>query len=505
MRLEVKKNAKRNITIGFLNRTILLVLPFVVRSIINLTLGPEYLGLSSLFSSIIQVLSLTELGFSSAMVYHMYKPIAENDHKKINALLNLYRTAYRIIGLSVMIIGGIIMFFLPHLINGTYPHGVNIYFLFAIYIINTTISYFLYGYKQSLLVAYQREDIVSLIHLIFQFGLQSIQIVVLLVTHNYYYFIICSPVFTIINNLLIGFVTCKQFPNIKAEGGLDKETLKDIKQLIAGTFIQKACGVTRNSLDSVCISAFLGLTLTGIYNNYYFIFNGVTTLLGIIGTSLSGGIGNHVAIKSVDENFEELKKIDFLYMTISGICTACLICLYQPFMKLWMGEKMLLPFGSVVLLCIYFYILKMGDMKYLYNTANGLWWKFRWRAIIETIANVTLNIVLGKLFGVYGIIVATIISLFLVNFIWGTKILFDEYFKKGKLQKYYIYHLKYMTITALVCIVTYLCTNSFVLISASSIDFFVKAVLSLTVSSCLYVAIYYKTPIFRESFKLIKR
>ena len=165
MKLEVANNAKRSIVIGLFNKLIMMIMPFVIRSIINLILGSQYLGLSSLFSSIIQVLSLTELGFSSAMVYHMYKPIADNDQKQINALLNLYKSAYRIIGIAILALGGIIMAFFPFLVKGSYPEGINIYFLFAIYVINTSISYFLYGYKQSLLVAYQREDINSIIGL----------------------------------------------------------------------------------------------------------------------------------------------------------------------------------------------------------------------------------------------------------------------------------------------------------------------------------------------------
>ena len=504
MKLDVTKNAKRSIAIGFLNKIILMVLPFVIRSIINLTLGSEYLGLSSLFSSIIQVLSLTELGFSSAMVYHLYKPIAENNQDKINALLDLYKTAYRIIGVVVLVIGGIITFFLPFLVKGSYPEGINIYVLFLISVINTSISYFLFGYKQSLLVAYQREDINSIINLVVQLGMHACQIAILLVTHNYYLFVLCMPIFTVFNNLWIGFWTKKLFPNAKAEGKLDKDTLSEIKQLVIGTFIQRACGVTRNSLDSICVSAFLGLTLTGIYNNYYVIFNGVTTVLGIVGVSLSGGIGNHVALKSIDDNYEELKKLDFLYMNISGISTVCLLCLYQPFMKLWMGEKMLLPFGAVILMCSYFYILKMGDMKYLYNTANGLWWKLKWRAIIETIANIALNILLGKIWGVYGIIAATIISLLTINFIWGTTILFKEYFRKDKLFSYYWYHLRYLVVTALICVATYYITNVLISINGVFIDLMVKAILSIIISLFVYGIVYFKTNIFRQSIKMIR-
>ena len=507
MIIEVAKNTKRNVIIGAINKLSLLILPFIIRSILIITLGVDYLGLSSLFSSIIQVLSLTELGISSALVYHMYKPIADDDQTTINALLNLYKSSYRIIGALTIGIGLILTPFLPHLIHGTYPANINIYVIFLIYVANTSISYFLFGYKQSLLAAYQREDINSIINLVVQVGLKASQIILLIYSKNYYFYIICLPVFTIINNLWIGFITKKIFPNAKSNGTLEANTLKEIRKMIAGTFIQKACAITRNSLDSICISAFLGLTLTAIYNNYFIIFSGVTTLLGVIGTSLSAGIGNHVVTKSKEENFNELTRLDFLYMTLSGICTVCLLCLYQPFMKLWMGEEMTLSFGAVILICVYFYILKMGDIKYLYNTANGLWWKLKWRSIIETVLNIILNILLGKIWGVYGIIFATSISLILCSYLWGAKILFTEYFDKKEMVRYFAYHLKYFIVTLCICVITYYITNgiiNLIMFSEGILRFIIQSVLTIVFSTILFFLLYFKTKTYKEAIKLIK-
>ena len=504
MKIEVAKNAKRNMVMGIINRVVLLVLPFVSRSVINVVLGAEYLGLNSLFSSIVQVLCLTELGFSSALVYNMYKPIAEDDQGKINALLKLYRSAYRIIGIVIITIGISIMPVLPDLISGSYPQDINIYVLFFLYVLNTSISYLLYGYKQSLLVAYQREDVNSFMNLVVQLGVQVSQIVLLLTTKSYYAYIICLPVFTVLNNLWIGYITGKMFPLATPIGKLDKETLKSIKQLVAGTFIQKTCGVMRNSINSICLSAFLGLTMTAIYNNYYVIFTGVTSIMGIASASLSGGIGNHVAIKSVKENFEELKKLDFLYMTISGICTACLICLYQPFMRIWMGEDLLLPISAVALLVLYFYLLKIGDMRFLYSAANGIWWKMKYQYLVEAILSIALNIVLGKLYGVYGIILATIITIISCNFIWGAYILFREYFSIERLKIYYFYHLRYLTVVAVNCYLTYLAVNTIGDVSNVYVDFVLKAVMTVLLSSAIYLIVYIKTDIFKSALRMVR-
>lgn len=504
MRIDIKKNTRRNIFFGFLNKLILLILPFFTKSIINTYLGAEYLGLNSLFASVLAVLSLTELGVSSALVYHMYKPIAEDDKNKICSLLNFYRKSYLVIGVVTTTLGLIIFPFIPYLIKGTYPQDVNIYLIYLIQLFANSISYFLFGYKQSLLVAYQRDDINSIINLLAQGGMQIAQLLILVITRNYYFFVICIPIFTIINNLWIGFYTKKMFPDIKCHGRLDSTVLASIKKLVAGSFIQKACAITRNSLDSVCISAFVSLAVTGIYNNYYTIFNGVTVVLGIFITSLTGGIGNHVVIKTREENFDELRILDFLYLLISGWCTCFLLCLSQPFMKLWMGDEMLMPLSSVVYMCIYFYALKMGDVRSIYYSTTGMWWEMRYRSIVETIANLVLNLLLGYYYGINGIILATVISLLIFNFFWGSSIVFNNYFGLNKLKKNFLYHLKYLFITISVCAITWIITT-WIHSKSVLIELILKFVICLLIPGILYFAMYCKSNLAKQAWKLIKK
>lgn len=502
MQLDVTRNTRRNIVFGIINKIVLMVLPLISRSVINITIGAEYLGLNSLFTSIITVLSLTELGFSEALVYNMYKPIADNDQSKINAILNLYKTVYRVIGLCIFGIGLSLIPFLPKLIHGHIPDDVNLFAIYIIQLINTSISYFLFGYKQSLLVAYQREDVNSLINLIVQICLQGIQILVLLLSKNYYFYIILLPIFTIINNLCIGIMTNRMFPDAKCEGKLDGTTLSSIKKLVAGTFIQRACAITRNSLDSICISSFLGLAMTGIYNNYYYISVGLTSFLGIASTSLSGGIGNHVATRSVEENYDEFKKINFLYMIVSGAVTVFFICLVQPFMEMWMGKDMMVTMPIVVLFGIYFYLLKVGDMMSIYCNANGIWWENRYRALTETVANCVLNIVLGKFFGMSGIILATIISLFVCNVCWSTTILFENYFKrKGMLAHYFSSQAIYGVVTVAVCFIAYILSRKLI-IGNPMTEFLIRGIVC-ALCCLLYLVIWHKTKIFKNSIKML--
>jgi len=495
MEINVIKNGKKNLLAGFINRIIVLLCPFIERKILVRTIGADYLGLGSLFSSILTVLSVTELGFSSAIVYNMYKPAAEGDTLKINALLAFYKKAYRIIGAVIFVIGIAVIPFLRSLIKGSYPEGTNLPLLYLIFLSNTCISYFMYSYLGSILAVYQREDVTSTINSVMRLVFLGCQIVILVLTKNYYYLALLMPLFTIISNLWMAWRVHKLYPQYHAQGTLSKKEQGDIKRLVTGTFVQRACGVTRNSLDSICISAFLGLTLTAIYNNYFTVFTGVISFVSLISTAFMGGVGNHVATRSVKENYDEMKKLDFVYLWLGGWCTICLLCLYQPFMELWMGKNLMLPFPAVCLLCLYFYLLRLGDIRFMYSTANGLWWEQRYRAIAETILNLVLNIALGKLFGVYGIILATIISLFLCNYLWSVGITFRLYFSIGRRKDYYTYQGKQSLVNLIACLITYgLC--EIIKVDSLPVLLLIRAIICLIVPNTMFYMIYRKTDKF---------
>ena len=171
MKLDVVGNAKKNLIFGAINKGIILILPFIVRAVINTKLSSEYLGLNSLFSSILTVLNLSELGFSSAIVYHMYQPAAENDTDRICALLNLYRKIYAIVGIIVLILGLAIIPLLPHFVNGLYPKEINLTGIYLIFLADTVISYFMYAYLSSLITVYQRNDLNSMINTVISVAL----------------------------------------------------------------------------------------------------------------------------------------------------------------------------------------------------------------------------------------------------------------------------------------------------------------------------------------------
>lgn len=503
MKLERSKNAIRNIVWGLINRVVTLLFPFVIRTILIYTLGSEYLGLNSLFTSILTVLNLAELGFSTAIVFSMYKPIAENDSNMICALMAYYKKVYLVIGIAVFTVGMVIMPFLPRLISGSYPDDINLYGLYLLFLVNTSISYFLFAYKVSILTAYQREDILSKVDVVLRIVTYSLQALILLRFGNYYAYVIINIAYTVLNNIVCAFISDKKYPQYKCKGQLSKAAKNSLKKNISGLVIGKICLVSRNSFDNIFISAFLGLQIVAIYGNYYYIMSAIVGILGIFMTAISAGVGNSVVAESVEKNYKDMNKINFIYEWIAGWCTICLFCLYQPFMKIWMGEDMLFPTVDVILICLYFYSLSMGDVRSKYSHAAGLFWESRYYVLAEAIVNIILNYFLGKIFGVSGIILATIVTIVTVNYIWGSHIVFKYYFKQYKIINFFMKNLLYFLVTVIGAGVTFGIVHA---IPDKGIGMFlVKGAICLIIPNVFFLICYSKTAVFKDAKEMIIR
>ena len=273
------KNSVRNVLGALINKATAIVFPFVIRTIILYYLGTEYAGLSSLFTSVLQILSLSELGIGSAIVFSMYKPVAEGNNAEINALLKLYRKFYYIIGVTILFVGIILIPMIPRLINGTYPNDINLYALYLIYLSNTVLSYFLFAYKTSILNAFQRSDIESNLTTLINTGMYIFQIITLIAFRNYYLYIIWLPIATIVINIVRSRIVNKQYPAIRCDGEVSQEVKHDIFKRVGALIGHQLSGTVNCSLDNIVVSAFLGLKVVAQYGNYYYV---VSALSGVM-------------------------------------------------------------------------------------------------------------------------------------------------------------------------------------------------------------------------------
>lgn len=478
----------------------MLLLPFVVQTAIIRTLGSEYNGLRGVFSSILQVLNLAELGFGNALVFGMYKPIADDDLPSICALLNLYRKLYKWIGIIVFTIGCSLIPFLPILIKDNYTSEINLTILFILNLFNTALSYWLWAYKYSLFNAFQRVDIINTISTVVYSIAYGMQIFVIVYLKNFYLYTLVTVFATIANNLVLSAMADKMYPEYKCYGTVSKEFLVGLRKKVKGLFLYKICGTSRNSFDNIFLSAFMGLTVVGMYNNYYYILISVSGIMSIISTSLLAGVGNSIVSESIEKNYQDMKRLNYIYMLITGWSATFMICLYQSFMRIWVGEKLMFTPSVAVLFTIYFYVLKMGDIRGVYSDAKGLWWENRNRTVIEAIMNIILNFIFVQIWGVNGVIIATILSLFIFGFIGGAIILFKYYFKSGLIE-FFKEQGMYFIVSFFVCLVTVAICELFNF--NSMMDVALKFLICCIVPPILYYLVYHRTKIFKTTMNWV--
>lgn len=495
-------NAKRNAIWGIVYKVVTLFLPFIVRTIMIKTLGAEYLGLSSLFTSVLNVLSLAELGFGTAMVYAMYKPIAEDDTDTICALLNLYKKIYRGIGTLILVLGLCLMPFIRFFISGNVPTDINIYWLFGIYLINTAVSYFLFAYMSSVLTACQRHDIPVKVQTCAILVKCLLQIAVLLTIKNYYAYVVILPVTTIAGNLATAYFARKYYPQYVCRGEISSELQHKIKSKTLALLSVKITSVIYNSVDSIVISAFLGLTLLTKYNNYYYLMNSIIALITVIFNSITASLGNSIVVESKEKNYKDFMNLSFINAWIVGWCSICLFCLYQPFMVIWMGEDMLFENGIMVCFCIYFYVFQLKSVQSVYKDAAGLWREDMWRAYASNIFNLVVNLLLVRVVGVYGILLSTILALLVISYPWQTWIIHKKLFETS--MKPYIRNLLvYSAVTVVVALITQnIC--GFVPFAGWT-GLFMKAAICVVIPNVLILIIACKTNEFKEMLRIIRK
>lgn len=494
------QNSLRNIIFGIINRVVSIVFPFIVRTIFIKVIGEEYLGLNSLYGSILQVISLADLGFASAIVASMYKPIAQHDVKRVSALLNLYRKIYRTIGTIILISGMIITPFIDKFISGNPPEDVNIYLLWLLYLLNSVSSYLFFAYKVSLICAHQRNDITEKIGTVTRILTSVLQIYAVAVLKNMYLYVALNIVCSVFYNIGCAYISKKLYPEYICKGRIDTLTKKKITKDIGALTIQKIGSTISLSLDAIIISSCLGLTSVAIYGNYNYIIAAITSFTTLVYGSITASIGNSIAVDTVQKNYNDLKKIFYLNTWIIGWCCICFMCLFQDFMVVWMGENLLLNIGAVFCLVLRFFAEQLRKVVLTYKDAAGMWWYDKWRPLVGCIVNLILNITLVKTIGIAGVAISTVVSYLLVEMPWETHVLFKNYFKVKELDYY-----KEMAVAAItmliVGIATYLLCESFPIHSIGGIA--VKLLICLIFPNILYIVLNIKNPYFIESKELI--
>ena len=436
------QNMKRNIGYGLIEKAVILLTPFIINTIMVKKLGVEYGGLTNSLKSAVNILLVVHFGFESAVISSMYVAFSADDTETICAYATFLKHTYHIIGWVLVLACAVFISIPSTLFRSELP--VNIQACFLLFVSEGIIKCFGSGYLWAIPTADQRGDLLSIANAMTAIVRCIIQCAALTALQNYYLYAAAIPIAAIWHNYAVYRKVMSDYPYLKTtEYSLDSCQKNELFKKIKGVFFSNLAGKTRNELDAICVSAFIGLTVAGIYGNYIQMFNGLNTIFYVIITAIVPSIGSGIAGETSDKNHNDMKHIERIYIGISGFITVCLLCLYQPFMCMWMGQELLLQDGEVFLLATYFYILRLGDIRAAYYQAAGLWYYGRHMAFVETVSNIVLNIILCRYLGVTGIIFATLITVFFLNYLYCPIILYKCYFKNGKLALFYTDHIRY--------------------------------------------------------------
>lgn len=449
-------NSKRNIITGVLGNCLIPVFSFIVKTAIVRYFSVEYIGLTSVFSSILQVLNLAELGFSTAITVNLYKPLKENDINAVRGILAYFKKIYQLIGTVILIIGITIIPFLNNMVGDNGKVDENIYILYGFYLLDKVFTYMLFAYKEALLNAIQRLDIIKVVYIIISASKCCLQLIVIIVFRNFYLYAAVMVLCTFCYYLSLNIISKKKYGQYYPDGKIDDVVKSNVIRQVVGLSVSNIVSTTRNSLNPIIISSYIGLRMAGQYSNYCDIFNMIIGFFLVITKAIQASIGNSIVSETVKKNYDVFTKMEFLQNIIITACTAYLVSLYQPFMKVWMGQGLMFPDPVMMLFVLNFYIIAMSEVRNAFFSALGYWWKAKYIFIAEGLINIILIICLGKLFGVTGIIIAPILTLLFVNYIGITNILFKEYFEEGR-KEYYINRLIYTFITIIISGASYYC------------------------------------------------
>lgn len=495
------KNSVRNIGYRLISQVASIVLKFVSRTIFIYILGVEYLGINGLFSEVLQMLSLADLGFGTAMVFSMYKPLAENDEKRLTQLVALYKRIYTIIAIVITVIGVALVPFLKYLVNldQNIPYLKTYYLL---YLANTVSSY-LVVYKTCILNADQKNYLVSKYNTIFNFISLILTSAVLLLTHNFMVYLIVQVIVTYANNFYVSHVAERLYPyiNNKVEK-LPKEEGKKIFENVKSVFIYKVANTLVGSTDNTLISILVGTITVGFYSNYSMVVNNIVLFINIVFSSVTASIGNMVVEANKKKNYEVycmMQQVSFLLSTVAITCTYLII---NDLIYVWIGKQFILKPLVIVAITLNMYFSVVLMPIWSYREATGMYMQTKYVMVATAIVNLVLSIILGKILGLAGILFATSIARISTYFWYEPKLLFKQFFEKN-VWNYYKGILKNIIVTLVVVGASWLIFRNFV--TKNWFILFAKAFLVLGCSMTLTIIGYYNDPYFSKLKALISK
>ncbi|MBQ4278435.1 MAG: oligosaccharide flippase family protein [Rikenellaceae bacterium] len=492
-----KQNTYKNIAANIVSMLVVMLLTFISRRVFLTHLNITYFGLNSLCVDVLSMLSLAELGIGQAMVYALYKPIAEDNHPVIRTYMKLYRLLYRYVALLVLVIGLGVMLFLPKLVKQEVSMPL-VYTVFSLYLLNAVISYLL-SYKRSVLYANQKAYRMVLSDTAFKIAAGIGQIVVLIWLKDLVAYVCVTIASTILGNLYVNLMVDRSYPrlrHISKAAGIDKASKKEIIRNVKAMSIHNMANFFVKNADNIVLSYFLTLGIVGMFSNYMFIIVSAGSVIMKIFDSATASIGNMIVENNTRKTREIFHTVFFANFVITVVMISMLCVLMQPFITLWVGRQYLFPDTVVYLMVGYLYLQLMRSGIYCFKTASGIFDQDKIYPVIQSVVNPLLSVAFVYWTGVAGVLIAKIITSFtLMN--WSQAYFTYKYTLKSGMGGYFRRMLAYTAATAAVCLLgIWLCQTWFAEYTLLNILYRALSVFALAVLTV--VLLFHRTPEYRQ-------
>ena len=495
------KNSIKNTSVSFITNLLTIVIGLIAQGIFIKILGSEYLGINGLFSNIISMLGIVELGVGSAIIYHLYKPIVEEDIKKVKALMNFYKKCYTIIALIILTIGLMITPYLNFFIEEV-TIDINISLVYILFIIEIVCSYLL-SYKRSIINANQKNYLVNFIHIGYLVILNILEIIILVLTKNYYLYLGIKIGMRILENVGITILANKLYPYLKNNNEkLDEKTKKDIFQKVKALFFHKVGGFIVLGTDNIIISKFIGIIEVGLYSNYYMIIDAVEKLFGQVIRVITPSVGNMLVKESAEKSFEIFKRVRFLNFWIATFSGISLLVVMNSFITVWIGSKYLLATCVLIVLVLNYYAKSMRSCHMIFKEAAGIYYEDRYVPLLESVLNIVASLILLKYFGLAGIFMGTIISSLALYCISYPKYVYKKLFNRSYLN-YTKETLGYLSIFLVLAVITYKISR-LIVISNAFLSLIINCLIAVVIPNLVLLIIFWHTDNFKYYLNLLK-
>jgi O-antigen/teichoic acid export membrane protein len=501
MKIGRTEKAIKNIVFALMNQMMLVILNFIGRAIFIQVLGETYLGLNGLIADILTMLSLADMGMTTAMIYSFYEPLAVDDKDKISALITFYKKLYNYIAAIVAIVGMLIMPFLKHIVNieGYFP------FLYAYYLLmlsNTVISY-LFVYKTSIINADQKNFIISKYQMIFSFLKIILQCTVLLKTKSYAAYLTIQIGCSILTNLFLTRKACKLYPYIMEKRKIEDTTKREVLDNVKAMAVYKISLVIFGGTDNIIISMLEGTKWVGYCSNYNMVITAINNFVNVIYTSITSGIGNVIYSENEKKRYQIFESVQTISFMISSFATACIYSLIQDLINIWLGMRYLIDIEILIAIVINFYLAGILHPIWSYREATGLYRKTRYIMLIAAVENIVLSMLMCKMMGISGVFFASAISRLTTYFWYEPYILFSTYFSQN-VKKFYLPLFNNAIYTLILCIAGNYVSILFEV--DSWMELIIKSIVMASLFMLLIIARYWKNESFQGVYKnIIKR